>query len=270
MIDLPLLVDNTAPDMANLNIIQEEAIRVIAKRKAMLNNSLKKGFVAVYNQCSQEVKDKLESSNDWDKTRCDQSLHSLITKIGQICVGFDNHKQEVFNLVQSLKTLILYTQGEKATTEEYLQNFKSLWNTVEAFGGSPGVHKGLVDGLLADTSWVKDVDNVTSAEWARAKEDTCELAKAALLISSADKRRYRQLKEQLANNYLLGRDQYPNTLKKVSMILGNYQVGRPSPFGERRGRNEAGFAFLQKRGCGGQGRRAGKKGSSEANQDQGT
>ena len=54
------------------------------------------------------------------------------------------------------------------------------------------------------------------------------------------------------------------------MILGNYQVGRRSPVGEQRGRNEAGLAFLQKRGCGGQGCRAGKKGSSEANQDQGT
>jgi hypothetical protein len=52
-----------------------------------------------------------------------QYLHKLIKKIEQICVGFDNHKQEVFNLVQALKTLFLYTQGEKDTVEEFGQNF---------------------------------------------------------------------------------------------------------------------------------------------------
>ena len=59
----------------------------------------------------------------------------------KICVGFDDHKQDVFNLVQALKTLFLYAEGEKESVEEYGRNFRSLWDTVEAFGGSPGVHK---------------------------------------------------------------------------------------------------------------------------------
>jgi hypothetical protein len=45
-------------------------------------------------------------------------------------VGFDNHKQEAFNLVQSLRTLFFYTQGKKETVEEYARNFRSLWDTV--------------------------------------------------------------------------------------------------------------------------------------------
>ncbi len=47
-----------------------------------------------------------------------QSLDKLIKRIERICVGFDDHKQLVFNLVQSLKTLFLYTQSEKDTVEE--------------------------------------------------------------------------------------------------------------------------------------------------------
>ena len=43
--------------------------------------------------------------------------------------------------------------------------------------------------------------------------------KAALLISGADKRRYGKLKDELANNYLLGTDQYPDTLDKAVRIL---------------------------------------------------
>ena len=65
----------------------------------------------------------------------EQLLHELIRRIEKICVGFDDHKQSVFNLVQSLKTLFLYSQSEKETVENYTRNFRSLWDTVEAFGG---------------------------------------------------------------------------------------------------------------------------------------
>ena len=69
----------------------------------------------MYNQCSQEVKDKLEGTDDWESIQKSQSLHDLVNKIKRICVGFDDHKQEVFNLVQALKTLFLYTQTNKET-----------------------------------------------------------------------------------------------------------------------------------------------------------
>ena len=50
--------------------------------------------------------------------------------------------------MQLLKMLFLYTQWEKDTVEVYGCNFMSMWDTVEAFGGLPGVHKRLVKGVL--------------------------------------------------------------------------------------------------------------------------
>ena len=85
----------------------------MAKRRITLNQDLKKGFATVYDQCYQEVRDKLESSDGWKTVLTDQSLHELILKIEWICVGFDDHKQEVYNLLQVMKTLLLYTQTEK-------------------------------------------------------------------------------------------------------------------------------------------------------------
>jgi hypothetical protein len=71
-IDWPPAVDKNAPKSEDLKIIWEEVIRAIAKRKAKLNNVLKKGLVTVYDQCLQEVRDKLEASKDWDKTQWNQ------------------------------------------------------------------------------------------------------------------------------------------------------------------------------------------------------
>ncbi len=56
------------------------------------------------------MRDKLELTDNWDKTQKEQSLKELIRKIKRICVGFNDHKQEAFNLVQAMKTLYLYTQ----------------------------------------------------------------------------------------------------------------------------------------------------------------
>jgi hypothetical protein len=123
-------------------------------------------------------------------------------------------------------TLFLFTQGEKDTMEEFGRNFRSLWEMVEAFGGSPGVHKGLVNELLSNTTRVKDVRKPTDPEIAKTEDDSCKAVKAALLVSGANKRQYGKLKDELANNYLLGSDQYPDTYEKAMRILGNYQVGK--------------------------------------------
>jgi hypothetical protein len=93
---------------------------------------------------------------------------------------------------------------------------------------------------------VIDPSNITKDERTEAKEEVVDSVKAALLISGADKQRYGRLKEQLANNFLLGMDQYPDTLEKASRILGNYQVAKGSPFGDRRNANKnGGLAFIQ-------------------------
>ncbi len=122
-IALPSTVDVSALDAADLKIIRDKEVKTVAKRRLKLQDSLKKGYATVYDQCSQEVHNKLEATDDWDKMQRDQSLHKLIQKIERICVGFDNHKQDVFNLVQALSTLFLFTQGEKDTVDKYGRNF---------------------------------------------------------------------------------------------------------------------------------------------------
>jgi len=218
-IALPAPVDADAADKADLEVIRVEVVKSVAKRRQKLEESLKKGYATVYDQCSQEVRDKLKATRDWETLRAMQSLDELIRRIEKICVGFDDHKQSVFNLVQSLKTLFLHTQSEKETVEEYARNFRSLWDMVEAFGGSPGIQQGLVQAELKR----KGLTNPTDDQIEAAEDVSVEQVKAALLISGADRRKFGRLKDELANNYLLGTDQYPDTLEKAGRILSNYQ-----------------------------------------------
>ena len=87
-----------------------------------------------------------------------------------------------------------------------------MWDTSEALGASPGIHRGLVGGwLLGEPGSISDVNNITDIEQKEAESQTSDAVKAALLISGADKRRYGVLKNNLGNNYLMGTDQYLDT-----------------------------------------------------------
>ena len=114
-----------------------------------------------------------------------------------------------------MKTLFLYTQTDKESVEDYSRNLTSLWDTANAFGASPGIHKGSVEGwLLAEPGRISDVNNITDIERTEAETQISDTVKAALLISVDDKHRYGGLKNDLGNNYLMGADQYPDTTDK--------------------------------------------------------
>jgi hypothetical protein len=106
--------------------------------------------------------------------------------------------------------------------EEYGRNFYSLWDMVEALGGSPGVHKGLVNGPLMKPNQVRSVNKPSNGKIEEAEEDTCKAVNAMLLISGAKKCQYGKLRDELANNYLLGTNQYPDTFEMAMCILGNH------------------------------------------------
>jgi hypothetical protein len=151
-------------------------------------------------------------------------------------------------------------------SEEYGRNFRSLWDTVKTFGGSPGLHKGMINMLVQDLTKVVNVTKPTDKEIKKIHAEALEAVKAALLISGVDKQRYGKLNEDLANNYLLGSNQYPDTSKKALHILGNFQG--PKNICKFRGNHVGGVAFIQRgRGTGhtsGQGkgpRRGGATGS---------
>ena len=58
-------VDQNDPDKEDLEAIQAEDIKTVAKRRQKLKESLLKGYATVYAQCSQGVRDKLKALKDW-------------------------------------------------------------------------------------------------------------------------------------------------------------------------------------------------------------
>ncbi len=106
----------------------------------------------------------------------------------------------------------------------------------------------------------RNITAPTPTELSEAEDVSIEQVKAAMLISGASCQKYEKLKDELANNYLLGLDHYPDTLEKAARILVNYQNTKAiAPY--RASGNETGVAFLQRGGRGGRG--AGRGGQKD-------
>ncbi len=73
-IPLPPPIDAHASDKADLEIIRVKVVKSVAKRRQKLEESLKKGYATVYDQCSQEVRDKLKATRDWETVQATQAL----------------------------------------------------------------------------------------------------------------------------------------------------------------------------------------------------
>jgi hypothetical protein len=130
-------------------------------------------------------------------------------------MGFDDHKQEVFNLVQALRVLFLYTESEKEMVEEYGHKLKRFWDTIEAFEGTPGLHRGMMEALASNPKKVADPNNLMADEITKLENEANEAneaVKAALLISGTDKRRFGKTILQTITYW--GRTNTPIHLKK--------------------------------------------------------
>jgi hypothetical protein len=66
-IDLPPSIDGNDPDAEDLKIVHAEEVKSVAKHWLKLEESLKNGYATVYSQCAEEVRDKLKSSDDWER-----------------------------------------------------------------------------------------------------------------------------------------------------------------------------------------------------------
>ena len=118
--------------------------------------------------------------------------------------------------------------------------------------------------MLAEPGRIYNVNNITDIEQKEAETQKSDVVKAALLISGAEKRRYGGLKNDLGNNYLIGKDKYPDTTDKSRVLLGNYKP--PLQQQRHQPRDDGGVAFIQRgrENSGGRGRddRGGRSGST--------
>jgi len=138
--------------------------------------------------------------------------------------------------------MFLFRQDDGMSTKNYVRDFKSYWDTYEAYKAEPAYHPKLIktrpDEVAANAGAQSD------NEKAQAELEIKEKFMAGLMISSANKKRFVLLKKELKKSYLKGQDDCPKVFEEAKRLLGNWRAPQMKTFFKPPAKSD-GVAFIQ-------------------------
>ena len=125
------------------------------------------------------------------------------------------------SMVVVMNNLLLCWQGPEQIVSNYIDRIRTIAETIEHHGGN-------IDVIFISGTPASDDDGTDAAATARAantrRKASCEAYLAALCIQNADRGRFGTIIAHLANQFLLGRNEYPQDLTEAQGLLHNYQT----------------------------------------------
>ncbi len=98
-----------------------------------------KAYIYIYNQCSTNLKNDLETSSAFSQIEAAKDPIGLLRLIQGLCCSYDSKTQSVMATVASQKKLFTFYQKEGMDNSTYHREFVALIDTIETYGGSGAI-----------------------------------------------------------------------------------------------------------------------------------
>ena len=156
----------------------------------------------------------------------------LLGMIKGLCCKFDPTKQEVRAIVAVDKAKMCYVQEGHVSNSQYFERFNALVDTAISYGSSIGHSKVIVNLELAKMG--TDRDNATTSQKTKALELAQESYLTMLMLDGANYYKFKDLREELDNDFAKGTDTYPTNRNAVLQLLNSRKTGHtPKQQGQR-------------------------------------
>ena len=229
----PKVVDYaTKYDKDNKPIVDEEAreewkeeLKSYKKEVKTREKNSSKAFALILGQCSDMLRSKIESHDDWETTNRDDDPVELLKIIKHCMVHKTTTRHKGYSIIEAEGALNRFRQGEKMTLEDYRDRLISLIDVFRDVGGEPGTSKLMV----------KEYGSESAA---------LEAYTALRIINQSDPKRFGDLVNELSNQYTRGLDGYPDTVSKAFDMLVNYKPPRRNNNNNQYPKNELSFATV--------------------------
>ena len=104
-----------------------------------------RAYENIWGQCSQQMRAKVESSNNYDVVHNNSDLLGLLRLIKISSFDFHSQKNSFHGLIDVEKAFKNFRQPKTMSCEDYHEKFKSLSEAYVSCGGSIGKEEGLVE-----------------------------------------------------------------------------------------------------------------------------
>jgi Reverse transcriptase (RNA-dependent DNA polymerase) len=188
-------------------------------RTKLVKQHLKTLYSVAWGQCSEAMKTKLQTHDDFTSKDLLADCAWLLKEIKAITFQFEGQRYLFLSLDDAHSDLCAYRQGATETLIAYHNTFKNKIDVLEHYGGNYGTD----DGLIQAASTLATAPSRPSA----LKRFTRNRSVALAFLKRADPVRFGLLWIELENNYARGKDEYPADLTVAYNLLNNYK--KPIP-----------------------------------------
>jgi len=225
-----------------------EEVKEYVKEKRNLSKALRSLFSVVWGQCSVSVTTRLlalEELQGWKETG---KVDELLKSIRQAMMSHQHQRCAYVTLFKELRSFYSYRQREHQTLHKYLEVFQVQVENIQRYGGSFG----------DQTIYIKELMNRDGLKYsetgmdAKVTEDYVQQSRqkfmAIAFLLGGRVELYGDLFTDLENDYLKGRDFFPDTVTDAYNLMSNY-VQRKAIGHTNRGQvKQNGLGFLQTKG----------------------
>jgi hypothetical protein len=191
-------------------------------------------FRLIMGQCSPTMRDKLESMKEFPELEEKDNFIGLLELIHKLVYGTDNGQYEYWKMQASMAKLTGMKQEPREPTISFAERFltqveatESLWGPlVPTIGRINHTPFEAVEGeddasrMQRMEQWMKDVeDRMTTM--ALENEKAREKFLACLFLACTDRERYKDVINDLANDFGLGNINYPEDVTGMLNLLTN-------------------------------------------------
>jgi hypothetical protein len=208
--------------------IYRQEIALVAKRQAAVRDGMPWAYALLKGQCSPSTWGKIESEAGFEVVDREKDAIELKRRIKAVCCGFQTHRQRTYAVAQAIVLLCTTMQENNESIDSYYTNFTSRWEMLEQFGGSLGYQTGLVADRAIQLATTAGRDEPDDADVLAAEQAISDKMKACLMLCLANKGRYDSLKDTLANQHVLGQDNYPTSCEQLKGVMPNYRAPKSS------------------------------------------
>jgi hypothetical protein len=217
-IDLP---GDLAPGAGDtMKMIFAEEVKEYVKRTRVLASNVATVFAVIWGQCSENMKARVRTSDNYADKATKNDCFWLLRQIKSITLQFDESKNAILSLLDAQQSFLSCKQMPGQSADDYADCLIGWAETIETHGGTIAANYELItetgnDGLPRDVPTRKAI----------ARERTLAMA----LIRSADRSKYGTLITDLANQYAMGRDEYPTDVVSAKSLLVMYKTPANAP-----------------------------------------
>eukprot|EP00804_Cyclotella_cryptica_P016582 CCRYP_020530-RA/>CCRYP_020530-RA protein AED:0.64 eAED:0.30 QI:0/-1/0/1/-1/1/1/0/420 len=188
-------------------------------REQRYQENKKKAYALLYEHCTPELKALLKGDDNWGTLEASQDSIELLRKIEGLCCKFDPTKQETQAIVAADKAIMRYVQEGHVSNSQYFKRFNALVDTAISYWSSIGQSKALVTAELVKMGTTRE--SATTSQKHKAMELAQEAYLSMMMLDGANYFKFRELREELDNDYAKGTDTYPTNRNAVLRLLNS-------------------------------------------------